>query len=76
VLGHVSVEYDVVEGYDWKASACVEGVPTHQMTRAMERFDAIGRMKPSRETAPATAPPSPKATMTHKILTRFGEGVS
>ena len=68
VPGQVAVADDGVEGYDWNASACVEGVPTHKMIRAMERFDAIGRMKPSRETAPATAPPSPKATMTQFCL--------
>jgi hypothetical protein len=42
------------------------------MIRAMERFDAVGRTTPSRETAPATAPPSPKATMTQKVLAMFG----
>jgi hypothetical protein len=36
------------------------------MIRAMERFDAIGRMKPSLETAPATAPPSPKVILLAK----------
>ena len=42
------------------------------MIRTMERFDAIGRMKPSREAAPATAPPSPKATMTQDVVAMFG----
>jgi hypothetical protein len=55
-LGHVSVADGVVARDDGKASACVEGAPTHKMIRAMERFDAIGRINPSRETVPATAP--------------------
>jgi hypothetical protein len=38
------------------------------MIHALERFDAIGRMKPSRKTAPATAPPSPQATMAQEVL--------
>jgi hypothetical protein len=42
------------------------------MIYAMERFDTIGRIKPSRETAPATAPPPPKATMTPLPLLQCG----
>ena len=56
-LGPVSVAEGVVERDDGQASARVEGAPTHKMIRAMERFDAIGRITPSRESVPATAPP-------------------
>jgi ABC-type uncharacterized transport system substrate-binding protein len=60
----------MVEGEDGNASACVKGGPTNKLIRAMERFDALGRMNPSPDTAPATAPPSPKAPMTQDVLTR------
>jgi hypothetical protein len=46
-LGQVAVASDVVEVYDWKEYALVEGVPTKKMLRAMERFDETGEMKPA-----------------------------
>jgi hypothetical protein len=64
----------VVERDHGKASACVERVPTHKMIDAMERLHTIGRIQPALETAPATAPPSPQATMSQEILARFGPG--
>jgi hypothetical protein len=45
-LGKVFAGYDLVEVYDWKAYAYVEGVPTNKMLRAMQRFDASGAMTP------------------------------
>jgi hypothetical protein len=58
----------VVERDHGKASACVERVPTHKMIDAMERLHTIGRIQPSLETAPATAPPSPQATMSQEVV--------
>jgi hypothetical protein len=53
---------------------CVEGVPIIKMICAMERFHALGRIKPSPETAPATAPPSPKAILLAKSETHTIKG--
>jgi hypothetical protein len=46
-LGHVSVAYDLVQAYEWKAYAYAEGIPTKKMTRAMKWFDETGEMTPA-----------------------------
>jgi hypothetical protein len=60
--GQVSGEEDVVEG-----------VPTNKMMRAMARFEVIGRRQPSRDPAPATAPPSPQAML---LATLWWQGLA
>jgi hypothetical protein len=46
-LGHVAVASDLVDVYDWKDAAVVEGVATKKRRRAMERFDETGEMPPA-----------------------------